>query len=275
MEILGVDFSGAKSDSSTWMAEGFLDGHELTLCGCQPVTRAELTERLAGAASNAIAALDFPFSVPLSFARYWMPHAKSMTELWKAASSMELARFIEMRDAFVQFHGETKRTCDALYPECYSCLHKTNPNMLPMTFYGMRMLFCLWDAGCDVPPLKPQGRGGPLLLEVMPGAVLRALGLPYKGYKNGMKALELRGRILTEMPGRVPFNLAKLADFSELCLASHDRLDAIVALVGAGLWAMAPSSFRLPESEGLNDNDSAIQIEGWLYAPVHLMNLNK
>jgi hypothetical protein len=274
LEILGIDFSGARSDSSTWMAEGFLEGQVLTLGRCRPVTRAELTERLAGAASQTIAALDFPFSVPLSFAQYWMPAARSMPDLWRAASSIELARFIEMRDAFVPSHGEPKRICDALYPECYSCLHKTNPNMLPMTFYGMRMLSQLWAAGCEVPPLEHQGRGKPVLLEVMPGAVLRGLGLPYKGYKNGARATELRGRILTELPNRV-LSLSKgrvlgLPDFRDLCLASHDCLDAVVAFIAAALWAARPDAFRLPESQGLHDCDPTIQIEGWLYAPVHL-----
>jgi hypothetical protein len=47
--------------------------------------------------------------------------------------------------------------------------------MVSMTFRGMQLLARLWPTGCDVPPLPPQKAEGAVLLEVMPGAVLRAL----------------------------------------------------------------------------------------------------
>ena len=95
-----------------------------------------------------------------------------MPQLWEAAAVMDLPEFLALRDNFVAEHGEPLRRGDLYFPECYSCLHKANPNMVPMTFRGMQMLDGLWRAGCRVPPLPDQGRSGPVLLECMPGAAL-------------------------------------------------------------------------------------------------------
>ena len=175
MEILGVDFSGARSDKNTWVAQGRLDGQELVLESCRPVSRSQLSCLLEALPSGAVASLDFPFSVPLDFARFWRPEARAMPELWSAAADMNLEEFMSLRDAYVARRGETKRLCDSYHSECYSCLHKVNPNMVPMTFYGMKMLAQLWPAGCDVPPLPSQDLGKGVLLEAMPGAALKAL----------------------------------------------------------------------------------------------------
>ena len=271
MQILGVDFSGAAPDNNTWLAQGTLANRELVLDQCRPVSRAELADELTALPGGSVAALDFPFSVPVQFARYWRPEAVSMTQLWDAAAGMELPQFIQLRDDFVARHGEPKRVIDLSHPEAYSCLHKVNPNMVPMTFRGMQMLARLWPAGCDVPPLPSQEAGKGVLLEVMPGAVLRALGLPFKGYKNGARKLELRQLILDELPGRAPVPVANLEEFRDLCFNSHDCLDAIVAALAAALWATDPSLFRLPSDADAGGSDppspTTLRIEGWLYAP--------
>jgi predicted nuclease with RNAse H fold len=191
-----------------------------------------------------------------------------MPDLWAAASMLELAGFMALRDDFADRFGEPKRRCDTFFPEAYSCLHKFNPNMVPMTFRGMQMLARLGPAGCDVPPLAPQGRGKALLLEAMPGAALRAFKLPYKGYKNGANASELRQRILDGLAGRSGLLLPNLAEFSEGCLESHDCLDAVVAAVTATLWARDPGLFLCPALEDGEGPDNVSLLEGWLYAPV-------
>ena len=81
MEIGGVDFSGAKSDDRTWAARGVLDRRGLTLHECRPLRRAELAEMLASLPGGSVAALDFPFSVPQAFARFWQPGATRMPDL--------------------------------------------------------------------------------------------------------------------------------------------------------------------------------------------------
>ena len=270
MEILGVDFSGARPDNNTWVAHGELDGLGLTLRRCEPTGRSRLCRLLEAMPGDAVASLDFPFSVPLDFARFWAPDAGAMPDLWAAAAAMTLEEFMALRDDFVARKGEPKRHCDTLHPESYSCLHKVNPNMVPMTFYGMQMLSRLWPAGCDVPPLKPQQRDKVVLLEAMPGAALRAMGLPFKGYKNGARAAELRQQILDGLAGLSSVSVSNLEQFRDQCLVSHDCLDAVVAAVTAALWSIDPALFRRPVPADSGGPEPAVGIEGWLYAPVFL-----
>ena len=77
MQILGVDFSGAQTDRNTWLARGSLRGNTLSFDSCRPVKRAKLTDELAKCAGPTVAALDFPFSVPREFARFWQRAAPS------------------------------------------------------------------------------------------------------------------------------------------------------------------------------------------------------
>ena len=283
--ILGVDFSGAKADKNTWVTQGVLSDGILTLESCQPLPRARLADLLASLPGTAVAALDFPFSVPESFAGRWLPGApggSEMPELWEAAAAMDLEEFMSLRDGFVAGHGEPLRRGDLYFPECYSCLHKTNPNMVPMTFRGMQMLDGLWRAGCRVPPLPDRGRTGALLLESMPGAALRAFGLPFKGYKTGRLAVELRRKILDGLGICSGISVANLVRFNDQCIGSDDCLDSVVAAVTACLWVRDQGLFRLPQdgpggatrrggTPGPDDNELAIaRLEGWLYAPVFL-----
>ena len=292
MQILGVDFSGAQTDRNTWLAQGSLRDDTLSLNSCRPVSRSELTDELAKRAGPTVAALDFPFSVPREFARFWQrqhppifetPIFETMPDLWAAAAGMDWNDFSALRDAFVARYGELKRSCDP--PESYSCLHRVNPNMVPMTFRGMQMLHRLWTGNTAnpmfVPPLPNRSRpdrsrpdrsrpdAGPdtVLLEVMPGAVLRRMGLPFKGYKNGARAPALRRQILEDLPGQATPVIVSLAEMRELCLAHHDGLDAVVAAIAAALWAIDPSRFPAPPTKGHPGYDPAVLLEGWLYAP--------
>ena len=147
MKILGVDFSGARTDRHTWLSSGVLEGDRLILDDCRSVTRAHLADMLSTEPGPAVAALDFPFSVPVDFAASWSSEAVAMPDLWTVADRMELGEFVSLRDEFVALRGEPKRLGDLFYPESYSCLHKANPNMVPMPFRGMQMLASLWACG--------------------------------------------------------------------------------------------------------------------------------
>ena len=285
---MGVDFSGGAGDAHTWAAGGLLDtaAQSLTLLSCQPVARNELAARLRALDGAAVAALDFPFSVPAAFAEYAFAEYRggAMPGLWRAAAGMELAEFAARRDAFVAEYGELLRAGDLYVPGCYSCLHRANPNMLPMTLRGMQLLDGLGAAGCRVPPLDGPAAGGAVLLEVMPGAVLRAFRLPHKGYKGGRNAFQHRRKILRELPQVSGVKLVNLGDFRDECMFSDDALDAIVAAVAAGLWALddGPGRFRHPGGRavaapggkrkvspqiiGLTELEAAKR-EGWIYVP--------
>ena len=283
-KIIGVDFSGAVADASTWVTQARLESDSLRLLSCQAMSRAELTGLLTSLEGGAVAALDFPFSVPQGFAEFWQPAAGAMPVLWQAAANMDYGRFLELRDRFVSGCGEPLRRGDLYFRECYSCLHKFNPNMVPMTFRGMQMLHHLWNAGCRVPPLADAGRNGPLLLESMPGAALRAYGLPYKGYKNGAHAGRLRNQVLDGLAERSGVRVANLDRYRDICLNSHDGLDSVVAAVTAALWEQRPGYFRCPDANAgppaatgrrqaspgamtMNELQAA-RLEGWIYAPV-------
>ncbi len=282
MRIIGVDYSGARGDRNTWISRGVLQDGQLVLESCGPISRQELTEELmvdrgpqevspeSSQEISTVAALDFPFSVPREFAAFWQPEATTMPELWSAAAAMELGEFLEIRDRFVARRGELKRLSDAFYPECYSPLHKVNPNLVPMTFRGMQMLERLGRGGCSIPPLPPPAGAQNLLLEAMPGAALRALGLPFKGYKGGVRAAELRHTILDSLAAKSGVRLPNLGDFYYLGLANHDGLDSLVAAVVAALWAQDPTRFRRPAAEGAAEFDPRVLLEGWLYAPAFI-----
>ncbi|MDE2779995.1 MAG: DUF429 domain-containing protein [Chloroflexota bacterium] len=271
--IMGVDFSGARADNNTWFTRGALEGTCLTLETCARIGRADLTTTLAACSGPTIAALDFPFATPRTFADYWIPGSMAMPDLWAGAARMDYASFLELRDDFVATHGEPKRACDP--PESYSCLHMVNPIMVPMTFRGMQMLHVLWSGNSanamSVPPLPEYSRPGTaevtVLLEVMPGAVLRRLGLPFKGYKGGRRAIERRLSIVNGLPGRASPIFFEFGAFRDLAVRSHDALDSMVAAVAAALWAAAPERFPKPTERGQAGFDPAVMLEGWLYAP--------
>ena len=297
--ILGVDFSGAKTDNNTWITIGFLETEDtpelkkgtLILESCNPVPRDRLTEQLKGLPHDAVAALDFPFSVPIAFSEYLERPYNEMPDLWQFAAALGQKEFIAQRNEFVKQIGELLRAGDLHVPGCYSCLHNTNPNMVPMTFHGMKMLNTLWEqTECQVPPLEIPGRKGAVLLEVMPGAALKAFGLPDKGYKGGQTAFEDRQKILRELPKRSNVNAINLRDFSDEAMFTDDALDSMVAAVTAAKWALdesesdfkRPSKHRTvadalakytgkreisPDIEHLTE-EAAARREGWIYAPI-------
>ena len=282
MRIIGVDFSGAQREvGKTWIAEGSLsDDGVLTLNSCCSISRDCLTKKLAGLDEPAVVAMDFPFSVPAEFATRWSGYDKSweMPNLWAAAGKMDLAGFIELRNKFAARHGEQKRACDP--PESSSAL---NIRMMPMTFWGMRMLNRIW--ACQtvnsllVPPL-PSPRTGTgdhttTLLEVMPGVVLHRLGLPFRGYKDGRGQEQRKQRkqtrkcILEKLPSQVKRVQVDLSCVYDKCLsnAQGDALDSVVAAIAAALWATDRTLFQLPPEQGQPGYDPFILLEGWLYAP--------
>ena len=299
--IVGVDFSGAGDETDvgkTWVTIGSLDPEassdsdkgSLVLLSCKSVSRKQLTEILKSLPCDAVAALDFPFSVPIAFSEFMGHENREMPELWQAAAAMGREKFISLRDEFVRENGELLRAGDLHVPGCYSCLHKTNPNMVPMTFRGMEMLNNLWNqTNCQVPPLQETGHDGATLVEAMPGAALRAFKLPDKGYKGGQTAFDDRRKILKGLRRIANVRPMNLPDFHEHCMFSDDALDSIVAAVVAALWVMdaGDNAFRKPSREetvadalagykgkrrissGMEQltEEEAARKEGWIYVP--------
>ena len=270
--IIGVDFSGARTDRNTWITRGRLvSGKSLRLDQPERIRREELHDLLPEVPTPAVAALDFPFGVPRAFAERFVgsPDSATMRTLWDGVGDMTLEQFITARHEFVAANGEPKRSGDLEYhPESYSPLHVVNPNMLPMTYHGIQLLRRWHHARSrrwHVPPMPPDG---PIdrrvtLLELMPGALLRSLGLPYKGYKRGRDSTSLRSQILDGLPARAGIALPQLDSVRADCLENDDCLDSVVAAVGAAMWAQDSARFRHPADDEL----PAALLEGWIYVP--------
>ena len=270
--IIGVDFSGARSDKNTWLARGRLDTDgSLVLESAQSIRRDDLYHLLADIPVPAVAALDFPFGVPAQFASFLSPRRlpSDMPGLWKIIASITAHEFIRERNRFVMQHGEPKRAGDQRYhPESYSPLHTVNPNMLPMTYQGIRLLrrwheeqpYRWW-----VPPLPLATPDDVVvtLLELMPGALLKSLGLPYKGYKRGRDSSNRRRGILDNLAATSGVMLPNLESLRADCMANDDCLDSVVAAVGAAMWAQDRTRFRHPTCAEMPD----AQLEGWIYVP--------
>ena len=305
MHIIGIDFSGArgyKKVGKTWLAQGELVDNALTLKSCCPISRADLTTKLAELPEPAVAAMDFPFSVPVEFARFWRPDARQMPDLWAAAADMklpglwakaadkklsaetfadlELADFMAWRDGFVAKQGEMKRLGDKPIKESFSPLKRVGINMVPMLFRGMQLLHSLWASSTPNNLLvKPYlyrpgtGQNATTLLEVMPGATLRRLGLYREGCKTGSDAPNLRLKILKDLRQPTKWLKVEMSTVPNLtadCQKSDDALDSVVAAITAALWhidqSRGKSLFCYPPNPG-QTNYNQVQLEGWLYAP--------
>ena len=270
--IVGVDFSGHRDDRNTWVARGRLEsGGALRLDSVQPARRADLHDLLTTVPTPAVAALDFPFGVPAGFAEQLSSTCPpgALPDVWQAVSGMTADEFLVARNRFVAEHGELKRSGDARhFPESYSPLHRANPNMLPMTYEGIRLLH-RWREDhpqrWHVPPLEPPAPPARTvtLLELMPGAFLKAVGLPYKGYKKGRRAAELREEITDALAAASGIRLPNPGSVRMGCHASDDFLDAVVAAVGAAWWAKDKDRFRHPRPDEL----VMARLEGWIYVP--------
>ncbi len=273
--IIGIDYSGAQSDRNTWVAQGRLtsDG-ALKFEGANMIRRKDVVNLLIAVSTPAVAAMDFPFCIPREFAEFLNTgdELKAMPDAWRIIDGMTLEDFYSARNAFVERWGEPKRAGDAAhFSESFSPLHKVNPNMVPMTYYGIKMLHGLYEKQKDrwiVPPIEASGDQSETvtLLETMPGAFLRAIGTIYKGYKKPKSALlrdERRNAILDDLQQKAGLALLNLSELREACLASDDCLDAVVAAVAAAAWAQDAKRFRHPSTAEL----PTAKLEGWIYVP--------
>lgn len=281
--IVGIDFSGRASGNTTKITMAMLQGDVLRLQPSEPLptrlpgTHDQLLERLEELPPTAVVGLDFPFSVPRAFGnelaravREKLPSA--MPDLWNIASEIDggYSSFERLRDAFVGNYGEIQRRGDHCLHGPISPLKTGGPNMLPMTFRGMQMLYRLWtsERRFCIPPLPQTERNGPTLLETMPGVLLRHLCLPAANYKRKNKTnlgdpWTVRWEILNGLQARSPIPLQVPEGMREEFIENDDKLDSLVAAIAAAMWAQNSAQFRHPTDAELPD----AQLEGWIYVP--------
>ena len=282
--IVGVDFSGGQTGNTTRFTKGVVRGKTLELELHNPLpktlpdTHNELKKLIHGLPNDAVVALDFPFSVPRAFADVLADaqnknRATQMSDLWGIVAEMDYDRFEKLRDYFVERRGELIRRGDANFGEPFSPLHDVNPVMIKMTYHGMRMLHDLRKAGCRVPPLQHGNCEKQILLETMPGVLLRIFGLPVKNYKtpnksNGGNPQKVRRQILNGLQPKSGVTLGNFNAIKPQCIEDSDQLDSLVAAVGAAKWVIDKSDFLTPRKSipQTEEMDYAL-IEGWIYAP--------
>ena len=285
MRIIGVDFSGRETNNTTWVTEAVLEGNCLKIESCcrpsknGPESRRKLKCLLRKLPDDSVAAMDFPFSVPQPFAERLVAGASTMPDLWEAVAKMDLPAFNKLRDEFVKHHGEMMRRGDGHFGGPISPLKTGGPNMLPMTFYGMQMMHHLWDPErrfskrFQVPPLGDRERTGPVLLETMPGVLLRTFGLPAESYKrknktNGGNPKKVRCMILLGLRRLPNLSLEISDELCNRCVDYDDCLDSLVAAIGAAMWKQCKPKFLHPRILISKDDEiKAARLEGWLYAP--------
>ena len=286
--IVGVDFSGDEKDNAIWITKASFQDGILELESCDRLSKkrdeaiGELENRLIKLTPDAIVAMDFPFGLPREFVANtdFCPNANIMPDLWEAAHAKEdLSKYLNTKDCGLhnrlskgdlKGYKKCKRNADLDIRESYSPLNTAQPNMVPMTFFGMRMLHRLWtrdNAGFRVLPIHDSRRNGPQLLEVMPGAALNAFKLPYKSYKRAINALHERQKIISTLGARSGIAIPNISQFRDHCMFSDDALDSIVATVVAAKWSRC-DEFQHPTREELND--ARLPLEGCIYVPRRL-----
>ncbi len=303
--VVGVDFSGAGEDSDvgkTWVTKGRFDGKTLSIDeGCpHPTSRTNLEALLKEMAreKGAVAAMDFPFAVPIEFAKWWVPSAVEMPSLWKAAACTDFQSFKQKVSEFPGGQAsQLLRVGDLNYSNAQPCLKDLGrPTMINMTFRGMQMLHRLWESGhFKVPPMahKELPQQSMEILEVMPGAALDVFGLRSTRYKDGDKEdrqerRKMRCQLLKclECASGVQIDRLDLIWNKYVDDQGGDALDSLVAAIVAARWTRCKDDFLIPmgnvietlkrntrnkrqasnKAKGTLEIDTA-RLEGWIYAP--------
>lgn len=258
----GIDFSGTPVPGATWAARGEIRDGRLVVDRLAGIGRDGVAP-LIRASGPAAWGLDFPFGLPAEFLAYLADRHGAPVDTWAEYAGwlpgLTYPGFVAARDAFCVGRGEPRRDTDRLFPSAFSCLHKANPNLLPMTFRGIGLLSDL-AAECAVNPFTT--RGDRRLHEIYPGGTLRALGLPARGYKQGSTWAETREAILRRLASLPALPVALTPDQQRDCLANDNALDAVVACLTAALVLERPRWFRAPPA-----GPGEWQREGWIWAP--------
>lgn len=294
-KIIGVDFSGGDEKlGKTWVTEGYFDAGKLTLSDCRRISREKLEDLLMGLTNRAVAAMDFPFSVPLAFAAELGLAKSTMPTLWAKVSSIKELKEFKAR---AQDYANCYRVGDLQHSGAQPPLKPQALTMINMTFYGMQMLHRLYSTKSfprfEVPPLVKPDLNSPVLLEVMPGLALHAFGLASNRYKTTKasereNSSETRNKILRILGAASGIQLAEndiLDNIKQKCIqdSEGDALDSLVAAIVAAKWAQCRSDFQVPPDEVIQSlkrgkreasdlakgkrNIDVAKTEGWIYVP--------
>jgi len=254
--IWGVDFSGAKlAGEKIWRAQARLQGDELLV---EQLLRADelpdsalerdlaLTAlvRVLGEDANAVAGLDFPFSL----AREVLGETSYADFLTQSADYVDA-------DAFKEAYSDARRRTDIEGKTPFSPL---NHRLYRQTFYGIRdVLRPLVAQGARVLPMMNTAPDALWLLEICPASTLKLekLYLSYKGKSDVQR--ENRATILREIQTRFGVRTDEAMDARMIADTEGDALDAVLAALG--------TSRGLRNLESLKARDALDEVEGRVY----------
>lgn len=281
-KVAGADCSGAReTPNETWLALATLSGNKLEVSSIQKTGMHALARELTSISDLFAAGLDCPFSLPAEFITFLceqleLPEFQSWQSLAEQLVFMPFEKFQELARTFKK---EAKRVTDKLScAQALSPLHRVNPAMLQMTYYGIRMLASLDPGRFYVLPFQQTLERGTAVLEVYPRATLKCLLLPDTGYKSSVKKeharmQSARHKILQGLLAlqseekckdcpRIVLNTR----IEQLCVESDHALDALLACYTTALWLDKPS--RCGDPYASNEDD--VLLEGWIYEPDNL-----
>ena len=238
MIIFGADFSGAQNPSKgIYYAEGDVQPHSINIkriIHCED--RLDLLYAIHTSASPW--GLDFPFSLPRQL--FTRLNLNDWEELLQYTSQTTRSRFFREVTTALPFSCEKKcrepsdccRHTDGAV-NAFSPLKQNNPNMLAMTYAGLKFLYYLRNLGNAVFPFDTFDKAVSRLYEVYPSYTWSHLHLPRSS------SLEQLIPICEEKYG-LQVNLEMESE-----LASIDAADAAVACITLGL---AFNRYRIEEN---------------------------
>lgn len=274
LDLVGLRFSSSKPPNPTHIAWGSDRAGALVVDGIDRVG-ATFAERLAKGPPRVLA-VDVPLGVPAALARELVGMALNgsqvLQQLTSAAPSLVDARWA----AFAASHPGALRHTEAITHGASSITAPRPPSWRALGAFARalapvrnQVTLLPFDA-LEFTPNRP------MVVEVLPAAMLRLLGLPYTLHRatpvDGGPSLNevtaeryavIRG--LPEAVSALGLRLELPAPVANACAqdAGGDALDAVLALLAAhlgtrGFWT--PPPFAGP-------NAAKVLVEGWIVRP--------
>lgn len=276
-KVAGADCSGSKEvPNETWLATGTLSGVKLEVTQIQKVGMQGLAKEINNIPDLSAAGLDCPFSLPAEFMAFLAKQLEqSEFQTWQSmAEQIVFMPFEKFQELAKTFKKEAKRVTDKMScAQALSPLHRGNPSMLQMTYYGIRMLASLDPKRFYVLPFQEILEKGCAVIEVYPRATLKSLSLPDSGYKSKEKKdhdkmQSARHKILQGLlsaPNTDKFKgypkLILNSKLEHLVVDSDHALDALLACYATAVWLDEPAHCTDPFAS----DEADVLLEGWIY----------
>lgn len=279
--IAGIDFSGSKTTQhETWLVIGKLGSLGLEILDTKKIGAHALGAELAQHKALTHISMDCPFSLPADFLNFLAARKlKKEYQNWQhIVEELIFITYEEFVELVKEYGKEPKRVTDSINGStAVSPLHKKNPNMVELTYYGMRLLASLAPMRFFVVPFQDPIPLGCSVMEISPKDTLRYFGFPDTNYasrekEDEEKIKQLRHKILhslielKEKKGITFKDIPRLTVPKALehnFLNSEHALDALISCYTTALYANQKDLFDDPFSA----DQIEVLLEGWTFRP--------